>query len=208
MDNASLASVIAPVSPVLAAALTGASAGAALALAALGRAVVGDDQASADEIATVITAGGPDVKLKIRSAEEQLQRALGDAGTTLAALAVVDASGRRDTLVKLDREAAQDRQDARQRQVKTNDITNSVLAYAVTAGFFAILFMLVFYPNLVVQTQLAPEIKSTLQTMLGVLGTAWVGIITYYFGSSVGSKEKTALLEESVVAKAGPNATP
>lgn len=61
------------------------------------------------------------------------------------------------------------------------------LALAVTAGFFAVLVLLLLRP------EPAGEVATTL---LGALGAGWVGVISYYFGSSSGSQIKTRLLAE------------
>ena len=64
----------------------------------------------------------------------------------------------------------------------------------MTLGFFTVIAYILRNPM--------PHSESALaQTLLGVLGTSWVGIITFYFGSSIGSKEKTALLAERVPGK-------
>jgi hypothetical protein len=80
----------------------------------------------------------------------------------------------------------------------THDTTSRYLAFSVTAAFFIVLMALVIVPYSK-GTGATPFDNPVVQTLPGVLGTGWVSIISFYFGSSVGSKEKTALLSESVV---------
>jgi hypothetical protein len=63
-----------------------------------------------------------------------------------------------------------------------------ILAGDVTLGFFSIMGMRFF-------NQIDSNNPAILM-MLGSLGTAWTGIIAYYFGSSAGSQAKTDLLSK------------
>ncbi len=82
-----------------------------------------------------------------------------------------------------------DRSDARAREIAVRDRTPAYLAGFVTAGFFALLAALVF--------KAVPEGSQTiLNIMVGALGTAWAGIVSYYFGSSSGSAAKTAIIAD------------
>lgn len=89
-----------------------------------------------------------------------------------------------------ERIASQDRDSARKREIAVMDSTPKILAYIVTVGFFGVLaFML---------TNDVPEsAKDTLNIMLGSLGTAWVGIISYYYGSTALSAKKTDIIARS-----------
>jgi hypothetical protein len=82
----------------------------------------------------------------------------------------------------------EDRKSAREMQVATKSYLPSTLAIGVTIGFFGILGGLMYG-----QIQHAPQID----IMLGSLGTAWTGIIAFYFGSSAGSQAKDDLLHKS-----------
>jgi hypothetical protein len=84
--------------------------------------------------------------------------------------------------------AVDDRKSARDMQTATQSWIPSVMAIGVTIGFFGILFGLMYG-----QIQHAPQID----IMLGSLGTAWTGIIAFYFGSSAGSQKKDELLHKS-----------
>jgi len=81
--------------------------------------------------------------------------------------------------------SVQDRSSARDMQSATKSMIPSVLAMLVTMGFFGILVGL-----------MTEQFKTSdaLMMMLGSLGTAWTGIIAFYFGSSAGSQAKDQLL--------------
>jgi hypothetical protein len=81
--------------------------------------------------------------------------------------------------------SVQDRSSARDMQSATRSMIPSVLAMLVTLGFFGILVGL-----------MTEQFKTSdaLMMMLGSLGTAWTGIIAFYFGSSAGSQAKDQLL--------------
>jgi len=85
--------------------------------------------------------------------------------------------------------ANDDRKSARDMQSITRSFIPPALALGITVGFFGILFGLMYG-----QIAHAPQID----IMLGSLGTAWTGIIGFYFGSSASSQNKDSLLHQSV----------
>ena len=84
--------------------------------------------------------------------------------------------------------AADDRKSAREMQSTTRSFMPPVLGLMITVGFFGILGGLRFG---IVKT------SDALMLMLGSLGTAWTGIVAFYFGSSAGSQAKDDLLHKS-----------
>ena len=86
--------------------------------------------------------------------------------------------------IDLEKIAAGDRDSARNMQIRTNDWIPRAMAIMVTFGFFGILAWLLV-------RGVPPSGSETLIYMLGALGTAWTGIVQFYFGSSAGSKAKT-----------------
>jgi len=88
--------------------------------------------------------------------------------------------------------AVDDRKSARQMQATTQSYIPGLMAVSVTAGFFGILIGL-----------MTEHFKTSdaLMLMLGSLGTAWTGIIAFYFGSSAGSQAKDQMIHNSTPAK-------
>lgn len=112
---------------------------------------------------------------QIKIAEIDLQKQANDLGLNFEKLAV------------------DDRKSARDMQMATRSWVPPLLAAAVTVGFFGILVMM-----------LLDKVDSNnpaILMMLGSLGTAWTGIIAYYFGSSAGSQAKTDLLSKAPAIK-------
>lgn len=105
----------------------------------------------------------------------------------------MDAAKLADIDVKKLEMEMKDRQDARNREIQlaTNDsvpfinkIVTPVLALGVVTLSFVLFAVLIF-------VNVTPEAKDILIYILGVLSAAVTQILSYYFGSSQGSKDKS-----------------
>lgn len=116
-------------------------------------------------LATQLSLANPEMLLKLKQADHQFALDMERAGVDLRKLDV------------------EDRNSARAREATVRDQTPKILAYMLTAGFFGIMAMLLVHP-------VPAESKEVLYIMIGSLGTAWIGSMTYYHGSSAGSAAK------------------
>jgi hypothetical protein len=152
------------IAPTIATAMGGPLAG--MAVSAISKAIGVDESKVGDLISNnKLTA---DQIAQVKLAEIELQKQAQDLGLNFEELAV------------------DDRKSAREMQVATRSWVPPLLAASVTVGFFGILGMM-----------LLGKVDSNnpaILMMLGSLGTAWTGIIAYYFGSSAGSQAKTEML--------------
>ena len=159
------------IAPTIATALGGPLAG--MAVSAISKAVGVDE----DKVQDLISSNKmtPDQIAQVKLAEIELKRQENELGLNFESLAV------------------DDRKSAREMQATTRSIVPPVLAAIVTLGFFGIMVMM-----------LLGKVDSNnpaILMMLGSLGTAWTGIIAYYFGSSAGSQAKTDLLSKAPAVK-------
>lgn len=159
------------IAPTVASALGGPLAG--MAVSAISKAIGVDEDKVSDLISNNKLTAEQVAQIKI--AEIELQRQANELGLNFEKLAV------------------DDRKSAREMQAATRSIVPPALAAIVTVGFFGILVMM-----------LLGKVDSNnpaILMMLGSLGTAWTGIIAYYFGSSAGSQAKTDLLSKAPAIK-------
>jgi len=154
------------IAPTIATALGGPLAG--MAVSAISKAIGVDPEKVGDLISSnKLTA---DQIAQVKIAEIELQRQAQELGLNFEKLEV------------------EDRKSARDMQSKTRSLMPPILAGTVTLGFFGIMTMMFIGK--------VDSSNPAILMMLGSLGTAWTGIIAYYFGSSAGSQAKTDLLSK------------
>lgn len=131
-------------------------------------------------ISQAISGATPEQMLALKKADQEFALRMQELGFT--------------NIKELEQIAANDRDSARRREMVVQDRIPAILATVVTVGFFGLLgFML---------THEVPIVnKDILNVMLGSLGTAWLSIIFYYFGTSTSSAKKDQVLAS--IAKEG-----
>lgn len=161
---------LAVVGPTLASALGTPLAG--LAVGAIAS-VFGLSEATQEQVAQAVSGAKPEDLLKLKQAE------------------IAFAQRMKELEIDLVRIAADDRNSARQRQAIVKDNLPAVLAIVVSVGFFGMLAYML-------QNEVPEKNSQVLNIMLGSLGTAWIQVMSYYFGSSSGSAAKTDILSNTI----------
>ena len=160
------------IAPTIATAMGGPLAG--MAIKAISEALLGKPDGTEEELAQAATKATPEQLLALKKAENDFALQM------------------RELDIDLERIAGADRDSARNREIKTKDWTPKLLAGGITIGYFGVLFYML--------THGLPTTggSEAMLVMLGTLGTAFGGVMAYYFGSSAGSKEKTEALSRMV----------
>jgi hypothetical protein len=184
---AQLRTAIAGDAPRLADALGGPDA--AIVVSALGRTLVGDALASAEQVLAAMHTAD---KAAIQAAEQDTLNRLRKLGESLAPSDAAAPNGQAPIADLL-----RDTENARQMLVKSHDSTTKYLAYGISAAFAVVLIALI--AGAFFNAPIGADIKPLLYTLLGVLATAWANIIGFYFGSSAGSMQKSQAISASLI---------
>jgi hypothetical protein len=157
------------IAPMLGTALAGPLGG--IAGAALGKAL-GTPDAEDATLSAAIQGASPEQLLLIQKADQEFKLQMSELGFK--------------SVTDLEKIAADDRASARDREKIIRDKMPMILGIGITIGFFALVFYMMKF-------DIPAANKDVLNIMLGSLATAWIGVTTYYFGSSAGSARKTEI---------------
>jgi hypothetical protein len=163
-------SVISTVAPLLGTALGGPLGGLAGGLISK---ALGGTSAAADPKALekLILGQDPQTLIALKQAEAELQVHM------------------RELDISEEKLAIDDRASARQREAAVHDWMPGTLGMTITLGFFSVLVYMMMH-------HIPQEDRDTLNIMLGSLGTAWIAVVSYYFGSSAGSRAKDTTIDK------------
>ena len=159
--------------PVLTSGLLGPAA--PLVSAIVGPLIFGDkEQRDADAIIQhIVKNQSPELFAKLKAAELEAEARLKEFEIDVFALEV------------------EDRQSARDMYVKTRTIMVPILASLIILGFFS--FAGLFVWSVVIEGKVVPE-STQLGMIISAVMASLYAVINFFFGSSLGSKEKTGLL--------------
>lgn len=143
----------------------------ALAGVVIAKALGVEGAASEEAVNAALLSGDPETLVKLKQAENDFKLKM------------------EELAIKPEQLANEDRANAREREMSVRDRTPAHLAYGVSVGFFSVLLILIFNG--------APDKGGdALLVLLGSLGTAWAGIMAYYYGSTKGSADKSKVIAD------------
>lgn len=123
-----------------------------------------------DALETAVQNATPEQLLNIRKADNEFKLQMAELGFK--------------NVTDLEKIAADDRANARAREIALVDWMPKALALLVVAGFFGVIALMIY-------NELPPTGRDSLLVLVGALGAAFGAIIQYYFGSSAGSVDKS-----------------
>ena len=156
--------IVGSIAPSFAAALGGPFAG--MATKKIVNSLLGQDEATDDEIEAAIAGASPSDLLALKEVDNDFKAEMEKLG------------------IDLEKVHAGDRDSARQREIATKDNAPKILASVVVVGFFAVLGTIAF-------VAIPDNAQQPINILLGSLTALLLQVGNYYFGSSAGSKEKT-----------------
>lgn len=162
--------IVRKVAPTLGTALGGPLAGTAVKFIA--DQVLGRPEASEDEVAEFVLSASPDKLVELKRIDADFKVRMKEIGVDVFKLEVEDRKSARD-LAKVDMRP------------------QIVLSALFITGYFAILGVVLFYLQ---GADLSEGIKTLAVALIGVITGEVPRIMSFWFGSSLGSKEKTVAL--------------
>lgn len=160
--------VVRSIAPVLGTAIGGPYGGAAV--SALSNALLGKPEASEEELSQAIEKASPEQLVALRKADNDFKVRMKELGIREEELAFQDIAGARKLF-------------------EINIWPQIILSAFYTVGYFIVLILL-----MTKTINLTSDMQPTFNIILGVLTAAIPMILQFWFGSSNGSKDKTAKL--------------
>jgi hypothetical protein len=134
-----------------------------------------DVKATTEAIAQAIGGATPDQLLALKTADN-------DFAEKMQALGFQNSQA-------LEQIAANDRDSARQMYTTVRDWSTPTLTYMVVIAFFCVLAII-----LTQSIDIPTSMRDVVMMMIGCLTAAFTQVLNFRFGTSAGSKEKTAML--------------
>lgn len=160
------------VAPAIGTALGGPVGGAAAAV--ISRTLLGKDSANDDELAAAVAGATPEQLAALRKADQEFAAKMKELDIDVFRLEVAD------------------RQSARQ-MFSVNIWPQTIAGAMFVGGYFATLGLV-----LTGSVKTPPEWQPVLMTLLGMLGAGVTQVLAWLYGSTLGSREKTAALAASM----------
>jgi hypothetical protein len=163
MDLGKFGSLIETIAPTIATAIGGPVAG--MAVKALSTALLGHENGTEDDITTALATATPDQIVAIKTADNNFK----------VQMKKLD--------IDLERISADDRDSARKMRIETKDWTPDLLSFVVVVSWVVIQFYI--FSHVV-----DPSMRELVARVLGTLDAALTLVLSFWFGSSNGSRQK------------------